>query len=131
MITALESSTFPSALVTLNLSYNEISSIKAGDFAGLSTLNILSLAHNKIGSIVISAFSSPTALRNLNLSYNQIPAIPGQAISVGHDITTLNLSYNCNIDGVQPIYYDNGGYGNFTTDIDDLNCANINSATPA
>lgn len=117
-------------LQTLNLDRNQIASISSTAFNWLITLVNLYLSHNKMTSVDPNTFNI-VALRNLTLSYNQIAGIDGNYFSLAHDLTTFDLSNNCNINGLEDVYYDNGGPGNFNTPIDDNNCAHINSTTVA
>ena len=69
-------------------------SLKAGDFSGLSSLWHLDLRENQITSLPEGIFSGLSSLVNLNLSANQITSLPEGVFSGLSSLKTLNLSYN-------------------------------------
>ncbi len=77
-------------ITSLDLSDQSISSLKPGDFSGLSSLTTLRLYDNSISDI--SALSGLTSLTTLNLSGNSISDI--SALSGLTSLTRLNLSIN-------------------------------------
>ena len=77
-------------ITSLSLSSLEITSLKAGDFDGLTSLTTLNLGSNSISDI--STLAGLTSLTTLNLSANSISDI--SALSKLTSLTTLNLSAN-------------------------------------
>ncbi|KJE89729.1 hypothetical protein CAOG_08481 [Capsaspora owczarzaki ATCC 30864] len=90
-ITSIPASAFEglTELMELYLSGNRITSIPASAFTGLVALKILSLSSNRITSIPVSTFSGLVALKILcrSLAYNQFTSIPTSAIT---NLTALN-----------------------------------------
>ena len=78
------------AIIFLNLSYQSISSLKAGDFNGLTSLTTLNLSYNSLSDI--SALSNLTTLTTLYLSYNSLSDI--SALSNLTALKALDLSGN-------------------------------------
>ena len=75
-------------ITRLDLSYAGITSLKSGDFSGLTALTRLDLQHNSISDI--SALKGLTALTTLNLSENSVSDI--SALKDLTALTHLNLS---------------------------------------
>lgn len=71
-----------SALVSLNLNFNEITSLEAEAFSGLHALLRLSLYGNRIASISPKAFAGPglVNLTRINLGGNRLTSVPTEAI---------------------------------------------------
>ncbi len=61
-------------LTDLHLYFNEITTLPADIFSGLSALTILELNNNQLSTLPTGIFSGLTALTNLNLSNNPLPA---------------------------------------------------------
>ena len=76
------------AITNLILSSESITSLKAGDFSGLTALTILYLDDNSISDSDISTLADLTALEHLDLDDNSI-----SDISVLADLTTLKHLY--------------------------------------
>ena len=82
------------AITTLDLSFERITSLEAGDFDGLTNLRSLDLRFNSI--IDISPLDGLTNLTELRLSFNNIIDI--SALEGLTNLTTLTLSSNSIID---------------------------------
>ena len=65
-----------SGITRLVLRTENISTLKSGDFAGLSTLSELDLWENSLTNLPEDAFSGLAALERLNLGTNQLSALP-------------------------------------------------------
>ena len=74
----------------LDLTSKSITALKAGDFDGLTSLNVLHLDRNSISDI--SALSGLTTLTGLNLGYNSVSDI--SALSGLTNLKILGLHYN-------------------------------------
>ncbi|MYI42646.1 MAG: leucine-rich repeat protein, partial [Rhodothermaceae bacterium] len=61
---------------TLNLSSKNISSLKAGDFDGLISLNTLDLSRNDLTALPAGIFDKLTSLNTLNLGHNGLSTLP-------------------------------------------------------
>ena len=61
---------------TLRLSGARITTLQAGDFAGLTALTSLSLWINQLSSLPAGVFDELTVLTSLNLSFNQLGSLP-------------------------------------------------------
>ncbi len=84
---------------SLNLSDQSITTLKAGDFDGLSSLRSLSLAKNTLRTLPADIFSGLPALVQLDLGSNQLSSLPANIFSGLSAMTRLNLSYN-NLDSL-------------------------------
>ena len=83
------------ALITnLNLSDQSITTLKAGDFDGLSSLRSLSLAKNTLSSLPAGIFSGLSAMSSLDLRSNTLSSLPDGVFSGLSSMGRLNLSYN-------------------------------------
>ena len=83
------------ALITnLNLSDQNITALKAGDFDGLSALRSLSLAKNTLSSLPANIFSGLSTIDSLDLGSNQLSSLPDAVFSELSAMSRLNLSYN-------------------------------------
>ena len=83
------------ALITnLNLSDQNITALKAGDFDGLSSLRILTLYKNTLSSLPVDIFSGLDSLNRLDLGSNQLSSLPVGIFSGLSSLNRLNLSYN-------------------------------------
>ena len=78
----------------LNLYSNSISSLKAGDFAGLSGLTSLDLGSNSLSSLPAGIFDPLTALTTLNLDQNSLTALPTGIFDQLTSLTSLSLWTN-------------------------------------
>ena len=83
------------ALITnLNLSEQSITTLKAGDFDGLSSLRSLSLAKNTLSSLPAGIFSGLSSMSSLDLGSNTLSSLPDGVFSGLSSMSRLNLSYN-------------------------------------
>ena len=83
------------ALITnLNLSNQNITALKTGDFDGLSALRSLSLAKNTLSSLPTGIFSGLSSTISLDLGSNQLSSLPTSVFSDLSSMSRLNLSYN-------------------------------------
>ena len=81
-------------ITELDLSGMGISSLKAGDFAGLSALRSLRLDGNSLASLPDGVFSGLSELRDLRLDYNELSDLPGDAFSGLSSLESLTFSEN-------------------------------------
>ena len=65
-----------SQIATLDLSGNGVSSLKSGDFSGLTALTTLRLDHNQLRSLPGGLLSGLGMLQTLNLSGNAVDPVP-------------------------------------------------------
>ena len=79
---------------TLDLSSKSISSLKTGDFSGLSNLTKLYLNGNSLTSVPSGVFSGLSSLTTLYLSNNSLSSLPSGAFTGLSSLTTLYLSNN-------------------------------------
>ena len=83
------------ALITnFNLSDQSITTLKAGDFDGLSSLRSLSLAKNTLSSLPAGIFSGLSSMSSLDLRINTLSSLPDGVFSGLSSMGRLNLSYN-------------------------------------
>ena len=83
------------ALITnFNLSDQSITTLKAGDFDGLSSLRSLSLAKNTLSSLPTGIFSGLSSMSSLDLGSNTLSSLPDSVFSGLSSMSRLNLSYN-------------------------------------
>ena len=64
------------AVVILNLSFNNITQLKANDFSSLTSLQRLSLYNNQLARLPEWLFSGLTSLQELYLYKNQLARLP-------------------------------------------------------
>ena len=81
-------------IINLNLSDQNITALKAGDFDGLSSLRILTLYKNTLSSLPVDIFSGLDSLNRLDLGSNQLSSLPVGIFSGLSSLNRLNLSYN-------------------------------------
>ena len=95
-ITALKAGDFDglSSLNSLALYKNTLSSLPADIFSGLSALSRLDLGSNKLNGLPADIFSELSSLNWLSLSFNQLNSLPADTFSGPSSLRTLNLSYN-------------------------------------
>ena len=75
---------------TLDLSSQNISSLKAGDFDGLTSLTRLHLDENDLSALPDGLFDELTSLTRLSLHLNDLSTLPG---GIFDELTSLNLLY--------------------------------------
>ena len=83
-----------SALTTLNLSGNDLTSLPEGVFSGLSALTTINLNSNDLTSLPEGVFSSLSALTTINLNSNDLTSLPEGVFSGLSALTTLDLRNN-------------------------------------
>ena len=79
---------------SLSLSRRSISSIAAGDFAGLTALTALYLHRNSVSELPVGVFDDLTSLTTLNLQGNNLSTIPARTFARLTSLTHLHLSNN-------------------------------------
>ncbi|XP_066466361.1 toll-like receptor 2 [Tiliqua scincoides] len=84
----------PPALQLLDLSYNKIQQIGAGDFAALTQLRGLDLGFNAISTISADSFLSNVFLERLSLFNNSLEEIPSQVLRPLRNLRELSMSNN-------------------------------------
>lgn len=84
----------PGDLHGLDLSYNKLQEITAGDFAGMTQLRRLDLAYNNISRIAPDAFRSNLLLEHLRLFNNSLGHIPAPALRPLANLRWLDMSNN-------------------------------------
>ena len=95
-ITILKSGDFDglSALDSLALYKNRLRSLPADLFSDLSALSKLDLGSNDLSSLSADLFSELSSLSWLSLSFNKLGSLPSGLFSGPSSLRTLNLSYN-------------------------------------
>ena len=83
-----------SAITSLNLAFSNITSLKAGDFDDLTSLEVLLLNDNQLTFLPETVFSGLTSLQQLNLSTNQLAALPETVFSGLTSLQHLDLFTN-------------------------------------
>ncbi len=81
-------------ITSLNVTDKSISSLKVGDFDGLSALTTLNLTRNQLSSLPAGIFDKLNALKELHLGRNQLSSLPAGIFDKLNALTTLNLSAN-------------------------------------
>ena len=79
---------------TLNLSGQNIADLKAGDFAGLTSLTDLYLFNNALTTLPDDVFDDLTALEILTLGRNDLPTLPAGVFDRLIALTELGLDNN-------------------------------------
>ena len=82
------------AITALNLQQKSITSLKAGDFSGLSSLTTLDLTDNELTSLPEGVFSGLSALTRLSLEYNALTSLPEGVFRGLSALTWLSLGAN-------------------------------------
>ena len=83
-----------SLISNLNLSEQNITTLKAGDFDGLSSLDSLALYKNRLRSLPADLFSGMSALSRLDLGSNDLSSLPADVFSELSSLSWLSLSFN-------------------------------------
>ena len=83
-----------SLIKNLNLSEQNITSLKAGDFDGLSSLDSLALYKNRLRSLPAGLFSDLSALSKLDLGSNDLSSLSADLFSELSSLSWLSLSFN-------------------------------------
>ncbi|XP_003230533.2 toll-like receptor 2 [Anolis carolinensis] len=84
----------PETLEALDLSYNKIRRISAGDFAALTRLKSLDLRYNDLSYVDDDAFASNLLLEQLDLFNNSLLTIPSNALKDLKRLKVLSMSNN-------------------------------------
>ncbi|XP_005293686.2 toll-like receptor 2 isoform X1 [Chrysemys picta bellii] len=84
----------PRTLLRLDLSYNRLKEIAAGDFSALTQLQSLDLGYNNISRISADAFASNVLLEELSLFNNSLRWIPSPALKPLRKLRRLEMSNN-------------------------------------
>ena len=79
---------------TLYLRKQEITALKAGDFAGLSNLSVLRLGSNSLTALPKAIFSGLDSLQDLQLGANALSSLPGGVFSKLSSLQRLDLGGN-------------------------------------
>ena len=82
------------ALTELNLLHNDLSNLPAGIFDDLTNLTNLYLSHNGFSSLSSDIFDELTALQSLTLSGNYLTSLPADIFDELTALTTLDLYGN-------------------------------------
>ena len=82
------------AITTLNLYDAGVTSIKVGDFDGLTALTKLRLSFNDLSSLPDGIFSGLTALTRIELRWNDLSSLPGDIFSGLTALTRIDLRDN-------------------------------------
>ena len=83
-----------SLINNLNLSEQNITTLKAGDFDGLSSLDSLALYKNRLRSLPADLFSGVSSLSRLDLGSNDLSSLPASVFSELSSLSWLSLSFN-------------------------------------
>ena len=83
-----------SLINNLNLSEQNITSLKSGDFDGLSSLDSLALYKNELSSLPADLFPELSSLSRLDLGSNDLSSLPADLFSELSSLTWLSLSFN-------------------------------------
>ncbi|XP_061381210.1 chaoptin-like [Danaus plexippus] len=84
----------PISLGELNLSHNNISTIKANTWPTMNALLSLNLSHNQLADMSSDSFSGLLTLQTLDLSSNALDAPPWEALNTLTSLQYLYLQYN-------------------------------------
>ena len=82
------------------LSYLEdtsITSLKSGDFAGLTAVTQILLGYNQLGALPANLFSGLTSLQELSLETSGVTSLPTDAFSGLTALTSLSLGANSSL----------------------------------
>ena len=78
----------------LNLNSSGITSLKSGDFAGLTGLSRLLLSRNMLTTLPTDIFSGLAHLQHLSLSHNRLQTLPADMFSRLTNLSNLRLNGN-------------------------------------
>ena len=81
-------------LTYLDLYNNQLTSLEPGTFSGLGNLTELNLGGNQLSTIEVGDFSGLTNLTTLSLYRNQLTSIEAGTLDGLGNLTTLSLDYN-------------------------------------
>ena len=87
-------STHLEGVTSLIVSHSSISSVKAGDFSGLTQLTLLMLDNNSLTNLPEGIFSGLSNLQELDLRSNSLSAVPAGIFSNLSSLQLLSLTNN-------------------------------------
>nr|XP_039250277.1 protein artichoke-like [Styela clava] len=87
-------SSIPYETRELDLSYNEITTIRTSDFKGLENMENLDMNHNSISNIQRESFSDMTSLTTLKMNYNSLRVMRMNMFYGLTNLKTLEFQYN-------------------------------------
>ena len=79
---------------TLNLNRTGISSLRSGDFSGLTSLRTLLLTRNQLTALPADIFSGLVNVRTLRLHSNELDSLPGNLFDGLATVDILDLEFN-------------------------------------
>ncbi|XP_028818566.1 immunoglobulin superfamily member 10 [Denticeps clupeoides] len=82
------------AVERINLGYNSLTVLKAGDFSGLENLDLLMLHSNAINTIEDGAFQDLRSLQVLKMSYNKVKEINKETLQGLKNLVRLHMDHN-------------------------------------
>ena len=83
------------AITVLSITHKQnLTSLKEGDFDGLTALTNLTLEHNGLTNLLVGIFDNLTALTNLNLQFNKLTSLPSGIFDNLTALTRLDLNEN-------------------------------------
>ena len=83
-----------SRITGLDVSGEEIASLQAGDFGGLSALELLKLSDNQLTGLPVAIFAELAELETLELQNNQLSRLSSDVLCGVGKLKTLNLANN-------------------------------------
>ena len=95
-ITSLAAGDFDglTSLTLVFLEFNELTTLPAGVFDGLTSLQYLGLGNNELSTLPAGVFDELTALTELSLHYNELTELPAGVFDGLTSLTTLDLGRN-------------------------------------
>ena len=96
ILTSLQAGDFAGldSLVRLNLGNNQLTTLPAGLFAGLDSLVRLNLGSNELTTLPASLFAGLDSLVRLNLGSNELTTLPASLFAGLDSLVRLNLGHN-------------------------------------
>ena len=82
------------AVSVMNLREKNITSLRSGDFAGLSRMEWLALRGNRLSALPPDIFADLDSLTRLDLRENQLESLPSGMLAGLQNLTNLALSFN-------------------------------------
>ena len=90
------------AITSLDIAYNDLTTLSSGDFDGLTGLTSLDMSGNKFGSLPVNIFDDLTSLTDLNISFNNffqedengLTTLPDGIFDSLTSLIDLNLSFS-------------------------------------
>ncbi len=106
-------------ITSLNLDGKSITSLQAGDFAGMLSLTMLNLNNNQLTSLPVGIFAGLVSLGNLDLSGNTVDPLPMgvSLLKVGENQIKALVTTGAPFDISLPISVENGSIGGTTLTI--------------